>query len=156
MSGEPARAVTGWTVETLMEFQRALAVAQEKFEAERDRRLTEVAVEREKALKIKEEADKSALELERISRDYKDEKANNLREQISGERGNYATKDDLVAAVSQLVQKIGPLADFVTAAQSVTLTTNQARTNQRLDNGQLLAIVVAVIALAGFVLAVTR
>jgi hypothetical protein len=38
---------------------------EEKFQAERDRRLTEVALEREKALKIKETADLAALELAR-------------------------------------------------------------------------------------------
>lgn len=66
----------------------SLRNADEKFENERDRRisevkqesdrrLTEVATEREKALKIKEEADKEALRLDREIRQFKDEKAGN-------------------------------------------------------------------------------
>jgi hypothetical protein len=42
---------------------------------ERDRRYSEVSHEREKALKIKEEADKVALDLAREIQTYKDEKA---------------------------------------------------------------------------------
>lgn len=62
---------------------------------ERDRRYTEVNIEREKALKIKEEADKAALGLAREIQTYKDEKANELREQINSERGLYVTKAEM-------------------------------------------------------------
>jgi hypothetical protein len=73
------------------------------FDTERDRRYKEVAQEREKALKIKETADLAALQLAREIQTYKDEKANELREQISSERGLYATKDDLAAAIREVV-----------------------------------------------------
>jgi hypothetical protein len=67
----------------------------EKFYTERDRRYAEVAVEREKALSIKETADTRALELASQIQTYKDEKANELRSQIESERGSYATKDEV-------------------------------------------------------------
>jgi hypothetical protein len=99
----------GWTFDTLkiltderQHHSTELHRAEERFQAERDLRYKEVNVEREKALKIKEEADKVALDLARQIQTYKDEKANELREQISSERGSYATKDDLRAAVEKI------------------------------------------------------
>lgn len=82
---------------------------------ERDRRYAEVAEEREKALKIKETADLAALQLAREIQTYKDEKANELREQINRERGLYATKDDVANAVRELSATIKPLADYVSS-----------------------------------------
>lgn len=67
----------------------------ERFYDERDRRYSEVSEARAEALKIKEAGDAKALELAREIQDYKDEKANELREQISSERGIYATKDEI-------------------------------------------------------------
>lgn len=92
----------GWTVETLHAYYEALRVADERFDRERDRRYAEVATEREKALTIKETADLAALELAREIQTYKDEKANELREQIGSERGLYATKADLMAAIEKV------------------------------------------------------
>lgn len=71
-----------------------------------DRRYNEVNIEKEKALKIKEEADKVALGLARDIQIYKDEKANELREQINSERGIYATKAE-----------IKPLAEYISSQQ---------------------------------------
>lgn len=76
---------------------------------ERDRRYSEVAAEREKALKIKEEADKVALTLAREIQTYKDEKANELRSQIERERGSYATQSDLRALGDRLEAKLEPV-----------------------------------------------
>ena len=81
-----------------------LREAELRFQSERDRRYTEVAVERDKALQIKNEADKVALQLAREIQTYKDEKANELREQINSERGIYATKSELK-----------PVQDYITA-----------------------------------------
>jgi hypothetical protein len=92
----------GWTVDTLKQHFDALRAADERFYNERDRRYTEVSVEREKALKIKDEADKAALGLAREIQTYKDEKANELREQIGSERGLYPTKNELTAAVREV------------------------------------------------------
>jgi hypothetical protein len=88
--------------------------------AERDRRYSEVNIEREKALKIKEEADKAALGLAREIQSYKDEKANQLREQITGERGSFATKEDLAASMRELGALIAPLTAFVAGAGGQT------------------------------------
>jgi hypothetical protein len=92
----------GWTVETLKQHFDALRSADSRFLDERDRRYTEVSVEREKALKIKDEADKAALGLAREIQTYKDEKANELREQIGSERGLYPTKSELTSAIREL------------------------------------------------------
>ncbi len=86
---------------------------QRDFSAERDRRYTEVSEQRDKALKIKETADETALGLDRELRAYKDEKANNLREQIGGERNLYATKTELSASVEKIEATVKPLADWV-------------------------------------------
>jgi hypothetical protein len=92
-----------------------------KWLEERDRRYAEVNVEKEKALKIKEEADKAALALAREIQTYKDEKANELREQINSERGLYLTRDEYQTAHVALIEKVEaglkPLNEFVTAQQ---------------------------------------
>jgi len=90
---------------TLKEHLEKVRELELRFQEERDRRYTEVALEREKALKIKETADLAALQLAREIQTYKDEKANELREQISSERGLYATKDD----IGNLVEKVDGL-----------------------------------------------
>jgi len=124
MSGETERNVSGWTTDTLKELgderdrhARMLREADHRFAEERDRRYSEVNIEREKALKIKETADLAALSLAREIQDYKDEKANNLRSQIEGERGHYATKDDLMAAVDKFDTLVNPLATWISGQQ---------------------------------------
>ncbi len=117
VSGETENQVSGWTVDTYAAHNEALREAEDKFQQERDRRYAEVATEREKALKIKETADLAALGLAREIQTYKDEKANELRSQIERERGSYATKDDLAAAVSKIEVTLKPMADFVVTQQ---------------------------------------
>lgn len=107
----------GWTTKTYAIHMSALRAADSKFQTERDRRYSEVNIEREKALKIKEEADKVALDLARQIQTYKDEKANELREQINSERGLYATKGDLTTTTEKLHAELKPIADFATAQQ---------------------------------------
>jgi hypothetical protein len=48
----------------------------------------------QRALEIKQKADEEALNLARQQQTYKDEKANELREQISSERGNYINRGE--------------------------------------------------------------
>jgi len=95
----------------------ALRECDRAFYEERDRRYAEVNIEREKALKIKDIADRDALSLAKQIQDQKDEKANNLRSQIEGERGLYATKTDLAAAVEKVEAIISPLSQFVASQQ---------------------------------------
>jgi hypothetical protein len=113
----PVQRSSEWTVSTLKEHFQALRDADFRFYEERDRRYTEVNIEREKALKIKETADLAALSLAREIQDYKDEKANNLRDQIGAERGTYATKDDLSSAVREVKAVMDPLKDYVASNQ---------------------------------------
>jgi len=117
MSGETEASISGWTVDTYRVHNEAMRHAETKFGEERDRRYKEVAEEREKALKIKEEADKMALGLQRDNQIYKDEKANELREQIGRERLLYATKDDVKGATEKLETALKPLMEFVAAQQ---------------------------------------
>lgn len=107
----------GWTIATYAIHKEALRQADFRFAEERDRRYTEVALEREKALKIKENAELQALQLARDIQTYKDEKANELREQINRERGLYATKDDITAAVRELHAIVDPLVNYVATQQ---------------------------------------
>jgi hypothetical protein len=115
---------------SLQEHWEALEAANEKFLNERDRRYSEVSAEREKALKIKEEADKDALGLAREIQSYKDEKANQLREQINSERGSFASKDDLAAAMREIQAMITPLTTYVAgmAGQTKKAETLQGNT----------------------------
>lgn len=117
MSGETRSDVSGWTIDTLVVHHEAIRSMQEKLDNERDRRYAEVATEREKALKIKETADLAALGLAREIQTYKDEKANQLREQINNERGQYASKGDLRASIEKVEETLKPVVAFIAAAQ---------------------------------------
>jgi vacuolar-type H+-ATPase subunit H len=106
-----------WTLEAYIIHNEAMRAADTKFESERDRRYAEVKSAEEKALRVKEQADRDALGLAREIQVYKDEKANELREQIYAERGRYATKDDLVAAIDKVQATLGPIATYISAQQ---------------------------------------
>jgi vacuolar-type H+-ATPase subunit H len=108
---------THWSVEAYVVHNEAMRVAEEKFQQERDRRYAEVKSAEEKALRVKEQADRDALGLAREIQTYKDEKANQLREQISSERGLYASKGDLNAAIEKLQATIAPIVSYVAAQQ---------------------------------------
>jgi vacuolar-type H+-ATPase subunit H len=151
MSGETERNVSGWTIDTLHAYMLALREADSELQRERDRRYTEIAQEREKALKIKETADRDALGLAREIQTYKDEKANELREQISSERGLYATKDDVAAAVGKLEAVIKPLIE--------SNATHQGDRSGRLSQQQMFMVVlpglvIALITIIGTVVGV--
>lgn len=106
----------GWV--SLREHLEALRIADDLLREERDRRYTEVNIEREKALKIKETADLAAMQLARQYQTYKDEQANQLREQINSERGLYPTKDDMSALSARLEAMIKPLSEYVVGQQT--------------------------------------
>ena len=117
MSGETKSSISGWTVDVYAAHNEAMRQSEEKFLLERDRRYTEVNIEKEKALKIKETADLAALSLARDIQIYKDEKANELREQINRERGNYASQTDLRAATEKMEATLGPVLAYVATQQ---------------------------------------
>ena len=104
--------------------QHDLEKWKDRFYEERDRRYNEVNIEREKALKIKETADLAALGLAREIQTYKDEKANELREQISRERGHYVSREEYNSQHNALIEKMDsgfrPLNEFMTSQRSRT------------------------------------
>jgi vacuolar-type H+-ATPase subunit H len=123
-STEPAQGTSAATDISLREYFEALRHSDDKvdqwifrFYEERDRRINEVNIEREKALKIKETADLAALGLAREIQTYKDEKANELREQISSERGHYASKEDVKSLDDKMEIRLAPLIAYVAQQQ---------------------------------------
>ena len=126
--------------------QEHLAAVREndlRFEAERDRRYTEVNLEREKALKIKETADLAALELAREIQTYKDEKANELRSQIERERGSYVTQEQLTAMAREHAAALKPLTEFVAGQQG----RQGGQEDQRTSSGDLMSRTIAALSL---------
>jgi len=143
----------GWTIASYAAHNEALRSAQEKFEIERDRRYAEVATEREKALKIKETADLAALQLARDIQIYKDEKANELREQISSERGLYVTKNELAGAIDKVEAIIAPITAFVTSQQGRQAQTVDTRQQTLGLSGAFFGGVGAIVGVAGIIIA---
>ena len=94
-----------------------LRAADLRFHEERDRRYAEVAIEREKALAIKERADETARILVAENQAYRDEKGNELRSQIERERGLYATRVELTAAVERVEAVLAPVVKYVAGQQ---------------------------------------
>ena len=114
-----------WTIETYAAHSEALRVAERRFNDERDRRYTEVNIEKEKALKIKETADLAALSLARESQTYKEQQNDALRDKNLSESGVYATNaslskvaDDIRASTDAAIQGLAnqtakTLSDFM-------------------------------------------
>ena len=127
---------------SLRQHLEALRAADALLAAERDRRYSEVGAEREKALKIKESADEKALDLASQIQTYKDQQHNGLLQQLTEERGRYATQGDLKSVVEKLETAIKPLADYVSGQRGGSET----KSERRLDVSQVIA-VIAVIAL---------
>lgn len=139
-----------WTVETLRILLDERAQWQAALAAETDRRYAEVALEREKALKIKETADERALGLQAETQKYKDEKANQLREQINSERGLYATKDDVIAAVDKVMAHVTPMTDYVSGKRGNDAGRSDMRLNVNMlvgVSGLVLSAVIVLVAL---------
>ncbi len=110
MTGETERSPSGWTIDTLAVHHDVIRQAEVRFQEERDRRYTEVKQAEEKALKIKEEADRTALGLQRDNQQYRDEKGNELRSQIEQERGTYITRTELKPIADYVAAQSGPRA----------------------------------------------
>jgi vacuolar-type H+-ATPase subunit H len=133
---------TGWTLESWIEHSLALREADARLDAERDRRYSEVKEAEEKALKVKEKADELALNLQRETQTYKDEKANDLRQQIDRTAATFATKDDVAALADRVELAIAPLRDA--RAQGTGASAN--RIDTRAVVFALLVIAVSVVA----------
>jgi hypothetical protein len=109
----------GWTLTAYIAHNEAIRVAGQRFEDERDRRYTEVNIEKEKALKIKETADLAALQLARESQAYKEQQNDALRDKSLRDSGIYATNDGVTHAINELrtsfTDALKPLVDFVSS-----------------------------------------
>ncbi len=71
----------------------------------------------QRALSIKETADLAALGLAREHQRYRDEQANQLREQINAERLLYVTRPAMEAATAKLEAELKPVLAFMAAQQ---------------------------------------
>ncbi|HSZ38457.1 MAG TPA: hypothetical protein VK817_00720 [Trebonia sp.] len=156
MSGETEASGSGWTIDTLHSHLAALREADAALAVERDRRYAEVKAAEEKALKVKEKADEVALGLQRDNQVYKDEKANELREQISSERGRYVTREELASAVRELQALIKPLADYTASDAGRNMGAAGYRTERRLDIGQVVSVVAVIVAVLSVVLYILK
>ncbi len=119
---------------------------------ERDRRYSEVKAAEEKALRVKEKADEIALGLQRDNQVYKDEKANELREQIASERGLYVTREELASAVREMQALIKPTIDYISSDAGRNRGAAETKTEHRLDVGQLVSYAVLLVAVITFLL----
>ena len=106
------------SLEAYIAHNEAMREADLRFQEERDRRYSEVKAAEEKALKVKEQADRDALALSSKTQEYKDAKANELREQIGSERGLYATHQELAASFDKMVTLVRPAVDYAQGQQS--------------------------------------
>ena len=102
---------TKWTLESYIDHNESVLKLENKFLEERDRRYTEVGIEREKALRIKETADLAALELARESQVYKDERNDAMREQTLSQTGVYATHADVAMVATKMEVSITAVAE---------------------------------------------
>lgn len=134
----------GWTLATLKEHYDTVRDVERRLEDERDRRYTEVNIEKEKALKIKETADLAALSLARESQTYKEQQNDALRDKNLSESGVYATNSSVAKAFEDLKTTLTPFLDYVTAQQGGAQQGNSIWTKST----TLIASVVAIAALA--------
>ena len=149
-----------WSLEAYAFHNEQLRALEEKRNDERfkhltevtqlnDRRYGEVNVEKEKALKIKETADLTALELARESQVYKDERNDAMREQSLKDNGIYATRDDLADVVTRFDKTIKPVLDYVSSQQGVTQGSS-------ITVGRVFAIIAAVGTIIGIIVVVAN
>jgi hypothetical protein len=121
----------GWTLEAYIQHYAALRIADKELQTEKILHLTEVIMLNDRrytnenelramALKIKETADRDALELDRASQAYKAERYDVRSEQSLKETGVYATRDDLGNAIQEIRKVIQPLVDYVSGQQGAT------------------------------------
>lgn len=134
----------------LREHLEVVRAADNKFHQERDRRYSEVAIEREKALEIKNEADKAALALAREIQTYKDENADKLRAQFENERVGYPDRfrgeldklaESITAVATKLEGQIQPLYDYINKQQGQANGGEQVNTTTRAQANYRLALI---------------
>lgn len=108
---------TNWNIETYAAHNEALRAAEEKFQEERDRRYNEKEELRKEISEVREKAHANALGLAREIQVYKDEKANELREQINHERLLYVRKDDIQSMEEKYDAILKPILEYTAGRQ---------------------------------------
>lgn len=132
----------------------AMRKADQRFNEERDRRYTEVNVEKEKALKIKETADLTALELARESQVYKDERNDSMREQNLKETGIYATRDDLAVVFAKSEKNLALAFDEIKTALKPVIDHVAADSGGAISMNKLYAGITVIAVIVGVVFAI--
>jgi hypothetical protein len=116
------RVEADWTAGTYARHNEAIRVLQGRVDEERDRRYAEVKVEREKALLIKETADRDAMELARERQRDKEQQQDVLRDKS----GIYATTEavtDMFDKISNRLELLGQqVSDITGSAKGSALT----------------------------------
>jgi hypothetical protein len=120
-----------------------------RFEEERDRRYNELRTADQRAIEIKQHADETALGLAREAQLYRDIQANNLREQIAQERGQYVLREEWQREHQTLIDRmetaLKPLAEYVAA--------QQGSDNAKLDVRSIILSIAGLILAAGVLVA---
>jgi hypothetical protein len=138
----------GWTIATYAIYTEALRAADKELQASNDRRYTEVNIEKEKALKIKETADLAALELARESQKYKEERNDSMREQTITDKGEYATHADVAVVVDMMRKELKPIIEYISSQQGISKGT-KTTTGQLYGTIAAISAIVATIFLIG-------
>lgn len=153
MTTPPESPGVGWTLESYAIHAEDLRQADIRFDEERDRRYTEVNIEKEKALKIKETADLAALSLARESQTYKEQQNDALRDKNLSESGVYATTASVNSAIEKLEQGVaasfealmGKLEPFMNG----TIQQKGEQQGSQITKGNLYAAIGVVVGLLG-------
>ena len=149
-----------WTIETYAAYADALRASDRRFNDERDRRYTEVNIEKEKALKIKETADLAALSLARESQTYKEQQNDALRDKNLSESGVYATTASVNSAIEKLEAGVSKSFDALLAKlepfMNGSLRQEGQQTGSMLTRGQILAYVSGAAGVLGALYTVIR
>jgi hypothetical protein len=149
-----------WTVDTYAAHNEAMRVADHRFEDERDRRYTEVNIEKEKALKIKETADLAALSLARESQTYKEQQNDALRDKNLAESGVYARASDVDKSIEKLANTFN--AQFETLLTKLepfmngTIQQKGLQQGSQLTKANLYAAIGAITTIAAIAIAVLK
>lgn len=145
----------GWTIDNYALHNEMMRVAAERLDDERDKRYAEGNELRAMALKIKETADLTALELARESQVYKDERNDAMREQNLKETGIYATRDDLALAFTKSEKSLAGVVDELKTTLKPILDHIAVEKKNDLSIGKLFAIVTVVCVVLGVIISIT-
>lgn len=116
-STDPASGTSAATDVSLREYVTLDKDWQWRFLQERDRRYMEVEEERDRRYReVQVERDKAEV-IRAATQAYRDEKANELREQLASERLDYASKGDLTGAIETITATLEPIVRYVAGQQ---------------------------------------